>query len=460
MDRDTLVARFEDAGQGHVFAFLGDLSESESESLLRQAQAIDLEQVAALAALAAETRPALAEIAPPGDELLRRQGADADGTGADERREWARERGVAMIESGRVAVMVAAGGQGTRLGTREPKAMFPIGPRTGRSLLAWHAAKVVHWSRRIGQPIPFIVMLSDATAAATRTFLEDYQYFGLGRENVHTPVQGSLPPLDDDGRLLMASRHAIALSPNGHGGTFSALADGGLADALSDEGITTISYVQIDNPLIHPLDPVFLGAHDLAQSRLSSKSVAKRTPAEKVGVFARVAGKPSVVEYSELTDEQAGQVDDAGDLLFGQGSIAAHCIELGFASEMAERGLPVHRARKKVPHVGADGEPVNPEAPNATKFETFLFDAIPLAEQSLFFETLREEEFSPIKNATGSDSPSTAAADVQSLFRGWFERAGLAAPDGAIEIDPEDAPDERTFREHRGVVDSEAEQDA
>jgi len=447
VDRDALIARFESAGQGHVFRFLDDLTADESASLLRQARAVDLDHVATLAALPTNGDDRCEEIAPPGNELIRRGSVTDDA----DRRAAARVRGVSLIDEGRIAVMVAAGGQGTRLGTEEPKAMFPVGPRTGRSLLAWHAAKVVHWARRVGRPIPFIVMVSDATATATRAFLEDYQYFGLGRENVHTPVQGSLPPLDDDGRLLMSSGSRIAMSPNGHGGTYGALTDGGLLDTLQGGGITTISYIQVDNPLIPPLDPVFLGYHDLAGSQISSKSVAKRTPTERVGVFARVGGKPSIVEYSELSDAQAHQADDTGNLVFGQGNIAAHCMELAFAKEMAERGLPIHRARKKVPHVNSAGDAIAPDEPNATKFETFLFDAIPLAERALVVETLREEEFSPIKNATGTDTPESAAADLQTAFGGWYERAGLAAPEGAIEIDPEDAPDERTFREHRGV---------
>ncbi len=446
-DREV-IARFEAAGQGHVFRFLEDLSPEGARRLLDQAAAIDPPAARASAA-AATADSTTAVITPPGDELVALT-ADADGT----RRRAAREAGLELLAAGRVAVVIAAGGQGTRLGSDRPKALFPIGPRTGRSLLAWHAAKIRHVAIRTGHAVPLALMLSEATEAATRHFLADYQFFGLDPQAVHTPVQGSLPPIDDDGRLLLERPDRIALAPNGHGGVYRALLADGLADELAAAGITTLAYLQIDNPLIQPLDPVFLGYHALAASRISSKSVAKTDPAERVGVFGRVDGRPAVVEYSELSDEQASARDGDGRLLFGQGNIAAHVIELDFACEMAQQGLPLHGARKKVAYVAENGETIRPSTPNATKFESFLFDAIPLAARSLVVETRREDEFSPIKNATGSDSAATAAADLQRLFVRWYENAGLPLPDGPLEIDPEEAPDEAAFREVKGLAGS------
>jgi UDP-N-acetylglucosamine/UDP-N-acetylgalactosamine diphosphorylase len=441
-----LIERFEAAGQGHVFRFLDELDDGAARALLDQAATLDLSEVATLAAKGT-AEAGTAAIAPPGDELIALSD-DADGSQAS----TARQAGLELLREGRVAVVIAAGGQGTRLGSDRPKALFPVGPITGRSLLAWQAAKVRHWTVKLGKPIPLVLMLSDATEEATQRFLADYQCFGLDPAIVHTPVQGSLPPLDDDGKLLLATRSRIATSPNGHGGLYRALTDGGVADRLADAGITTLSYVQIDNPLIQPLDPVFLGHHTIAGSQISSKSVAKTEPSEKVGVFGRVGGRPSVIEYSELSEDQSAATDDEGRLLYGQGSIAAHLLDLGFAREMARQGLPVHRARKKVPHVDAAGADVRPETPNATKFEMFLFDAIPVADRSLVMETRREDEFSPIKNASGNDSAETAAAHLRAQFVRWYENAGLTPPEGPIEIDPEEAPDEAAFREKKGVA--------
>ncbi len=450
-DFHALRSRFEFAGQGHVFRFVDDLDEARLGRLLAQAESIDLDEVALLAALPRSADPA-GIVTPPGDELV----ALGDAAAAASRRAAARERGLAMLADGQVAVVIAAGGQGTRLGSDRPKGMYPCGPISGKPLLHWLTAKVRYWTERFGHPIPVIVMVSAATAVETRAFLAANEQFGLDPAHVHTPCQGSLPPLDDSGRLLLAAPDCVALAPNGHGGVYAALAADGLLSRLRDRGITTLSYVQIDNPLIQPVDPIFLGLHAEAGSRISSKSVAKRGAGEKVGVFARVDGRPAVVEYSELTPEQSAALDADGRLLYGQGSIAAHVLDAGFVAEMSTTRLPVHRARKQVPYVDDSGADVRPEAPNATKFETFLFDAIPLADQALVMETRREEEFSPIKNAEGSDSPATSRADVLALHRAWHERAGVPLPPGEeprnVEVDPFDAPDEAAFRARHGVV--------
>jgi UDP-N-acetylglucosamine/UDP-N-acetylgalactosamine diphosphorylase len=366
-------------------------------------------------------------------------------------RNAARERGLEELRAGRVAVVIAAGGQGTRLGSPAPKGMWPVGPASGKPLLQWQAEKVLHWARELGRRVPLIVMVSDATLAKTQSFLRWHGHFGLDPTWVRTPCQPSLPPLDDDGRMLLASPSRIAMSPNGHGGIYQTLQESGLLDLLADHGIRTLSYVQVDNALVHPLDPLFLGFHQRMESLISSKSVLKTRPEEKVGVFARVNDRYAIVEYSELTEEQAHEVNTDGTLTFGHGSIAAHCIDLGFAQRIAEQGLPYHRAQKKVPHVDGTGAPVAPTEPNATKFERFLFDAIPLAPRSMVMETRRWEEFSPLKNADGEDSPATVRRDLEGLFRGWHERADLPVPDGALEVNPVEAPDERAFRLLHGL---------
>ena len=437
-----LIAAFEAAGQGHVFAFLDRLDGAGRRRLFEQAASIDLEEFASLAATG--TGQGHGNIEPPGDELIT---LDADASARAE----ARERGEAEVAAGRVAVVVAAGGQGTRLGSPAPKGMWPVGPASGKSLLQWHAEKVLYWSRKHGRGIPFVLMVSEATQEATKRFLNWHDYFGLDATWVKLACQGSLNPADDEGKLILSAPDRIAASPNGHGGVYRALRDAKLLDLFDDYGITTLSYVQVDNPLIRPIDPVFLGYHTGRSSQISSKSVRKTDPSEKVGVFARVDGRSAVVEYSELTDAQSAATADDGSLLYGQGSIAAHCIDVAFAHEMADRGLPVHRARKKVPIVDAAGQTVTPDAPNGTKFETFLFDAVPLAERALVVETSRAEEFSPIKNAEGTDSPATARRDLEAGFRSWMEGCGEEIPVGALEVPPFSAPDEYEYRLQRNL---------
>jgi UDP-N-acetylglucosamine/UDP-N-acetylgalactosamine diphosphorylase len=442
-DRE-LIARFEAAGQGHVFRFLSSLPDAEARALLAQAARIDLAAVARLAA-GADVSGEIGAVAPPGDELVRREAAAA-------LRPEAERRGLEELAAGRVAVIVAAGGQGTRMGSAAPKGMWPVGPASGKTLFQWHAEKVLHWARRLTRPVPLVVMVSEPTQRATEDFFRWHAYFGLDATWVRMPCQPSLPPLDARGRMLLDARSHIATAPNGHGGLFRTLADAKLLDLLADHGVRTLSYVQIDNPLIRPIDPVFIGLHAARASELSSKSVAKSAPGERVGVFARVAGRPGIVEYSELTDAQASARAADGSLVFGQGSIAAHCIDVAFAQRVAREGLPLHRASKKVPFVDDGGQRVTPSSPNATKFESFLFDAIPRAARSLVLETSREEEFAPIKQDHGADSPDTARAALLALFRGWHERAGLPVGEGALEVDPSKAPDESAFRRLHGLA--------
>lgn len=443
-DRE-LVRRYEDAGQGHVFRFLGELSRADAEALLGDARAVDLQ---VLARLVREREPAPSgALEPPGDELEPLDGSD------DYRRlrNAAHDRGLCELRERRVAVVVAAGGQGTRMGASAPKAMWPVGPLSGKPLLQWHAEKVLHWSRQVGHPVPFLVLVSDATARPTEEFLRWHGHFGLDPTWVRLARQRSLPAVDDEGRILLATKSRIALAPNGHGGTFAALRDARLLDLLADHGVRTLSYVQVDNPLVRTLDPVFVGFHVRRESAFSSKSVRKRSPEERVGVFGRRGGKPCVLEYSELPRDMAAAIDEDGSLRYGHGSIAAHCIDVAFARRAADADLPYHRARKKVAHVDAAGRAVEPAAPNAWKFESFLFDALPLAQRTLVLETLRADEFSPIKNAEGEDSPETARRDLVTMFRGWLRRAHLPAEGETLEVSPLEAPDEHAFRRARGL---------
>jgi UDP-N-acetylglucosamine/UDP-N-acetylgalactosamine diphosphorylase len=433
----ALIERFEAAGQGQVFRFLPKLPPADARALLAQARTIDLALIAKLGKLGDEAAHGAVE--PPGDELLRLDAARA-------KRSEAEKRGIEELAAGRVAVVVAAGGQGTRLGSAAPKGLWPVGPTSGKPLFQWQAEKVLYWARRLKRPIPYFVMVSEATQRATEDAFRWHGHFGLDATWVRLACQGSLPPLDDAGKLILEKPSRIATAPNGHGGLFAALRDAKLLDLLTDHGVRTLSYVQIDNPLIRTIDPAFIGFHVLAGADVSSKSVAKTNPDERVGVFARVGGKPAIVEYSELTAEQSRERAADGSLRFGQANIAAHCLDLDFARRMADEGLPVHRARKKVPFVDAAGAVVQPDKPNATKFESFLFDAIPRASRSVVLETTRADEFSPIKQNVGADSPDKARADLIALFRGWHERAGVPAPEGALEVDPSRAPDEAAFR--------------
>lgn len=364
----------------------------------------------------------------------------------------ARARGERLLREGKAAAFVVAGGQGTRLGYEGPKGCFPIGPLSGATLFQWHFEKVRARARRAGASIPLLVMTSEANHEQTLAHFEERGFYGMPREDVIVFRQGMLPAVDEKGRLLVAEPDRLALSPDGHGGALRALAREGILEQLEERGIEHLFYFQVDNPLVEVLDPVFLGLHASTKSDASSKVVVKRDAGEKVGVFARVGGRLCVVEYSDLPEALARRTDERGELLFRAGNVAIHVFRVDFLRRIGTQGarLPFHRARKKVPHVDEEDRPVVPEVANAIKFESFVFDALPLARRTLVVETLREEEFSPVKNAEGEDSPATARRDLSRRFCRWLEACGWRLPPEAVaEVGPLFALD---ASELRGVL--------
>jgi UDP-N-acetylglucosamine/UDP-N-acetylgalactosamine diphosphorylase len=365
-------------------------------------------------------------------------------------RESARSRGEAMLAAGRVAAFVVAGGQGTRLGFDGPKGAYPVGPLSDRCLFEIFAQKIRGVIRRHGAKMPWYVMTSDATDAATRAIFAEHDCFGLDPDDVVIFSQGMVPAFDFDGRLVLEAPDRIFESPNGHGGALTALDSSGALADMERRGIDTISYFQVDNPLVRLADPVYLGLHEQADAEMSCKVLRKPDPDVKWGVLVLLDGQLAIVEYTELDDELRNARDADGRLVYWAGSPAIHLLCTDFAKRMAadaDRWLPFHASAKKIPTVDADGRPVKPDAPNGHKLERFVFDALPAAERTCLVETRASEEFSPIKNAEGPESPSSARRDLVAEYRRWLSEAGIQPPpeDQRIEIDhsqidgPEDA---------------------
>jgi UDP-N-acetylglucosamine/UDP-N-acetylgalactosamine diphosphorylase len=431
---DPIRKQYDEAGQGHVFRFWDALDAAARRALVAQAARIDLgtlqrlhESTTALAA------PGARRLEPVSVERLPDRGGSAA------RRAEAAARGAELLARGRVAVMVVAGGQGTRLGFEGPKGLFPLGPATGRTLFELQAQKIRGARRRSGAAIPWLVMTSDATDAATRSCFAERRFFGLPESDVFFVRQASVPALDFAGRLLLETPGRIAESPNGHGGAFQALADAGALDELERRGITTISYYQVDNPLIQLADPVFLGLHAQTGAEMSAKVVRKIDPMEKVGVLARVDGHVGVVEYTEIDDAHRFATDASGELVYWAGSVAIHALDVAFARRIAadaDRFLPYHASAKKIPFVDAAGATVKPNEPNGHKLERFLFDALPVARHVALLEVAREDEYAPVKNAQGADSPATARGALDAVARRWLAIADVAIPnDRWVEVD-------------------------
>lgn len=351
-----------------------------------------------------------------------------------------------LIRDGKVAGFVVAGGQGTRLGFDGPKGNYPISPIKNKTLFQLFAEYLASTSDKYGVTIPWYVMTSPLNYESTMEIFENADFFGLGKENVFIFQQGTLPNFDFDGKILMADKNKIAKSPDGHGGSLKALYTSGTIADMKNRGIEYISYWQVDNPLIYLIDPLFIGLHVMDKAEMSSKALLKAEPLEKVGNFCLVDGKVTVIEYSNLPDEAAHRTNEDGTLVFELGSIAIHLISVSFVEKLNKGGdfsLPIHRAVKKIPHVDSNGNLIKPEKPNGIKLETFVFDALPMAEHSIILETLREEEFAPVKNATGVDSAEVTRQMMINRAASWLEEARVkvprkdnGTPDCVLEISP------------------------
>ncbi len=425
--------RFRDAGQGHLIDHLESLSGEAREGFAEALAGIDLDWVAARRAQyeGEQTAEAIhAELQPA--PVIRLPETDEDRRARDA----ARAAGEDALRAGRLAAFVVAGGQGTRLGFDGPKGAFPFGPVTGRTLFRIHAEQILARADRYGVAIPWYVMTSDANDQATREAFAADGYFGMRPEDVMFFRQEMVPAMDFAGKLILEAPGRLAMSPNGHGGSLFALARSGATADMKRRGIDTISYFQVDNPLVTICDPVFAGHHIQADAEMSSKVLEKNCPEEKVGVVCYRDGKLSVVEYSDLDEKNMYARDDAGRLKYWAGSIAIHMLDVDFVDRVGSGAgqLPWHTAIKKVPCLDESGETVKPDEPNGVKFETFVFDALPLADGSVTLEVARENEFAPVKNPTGVDSVESARALMSDYAARLLEAAGVTVPrdaDGA-----------------------------
>ncbi|MCB9855751.1 MAG: UDPGP type 1 family protein [Phycisphaerales bacterium] len=422
-DVQSIRDAFSAAGQDHLFTFWDDLNSDQRDQLLADLAAIRLDALPDLLKIVADTAShATGGSIEPADVITR------DDVTAEHR-----ELGESLIRRGKVAPFTVAGGQGTRLGYDGPKGAFRMSPVRNKPLFQLFAESIRATESRYDCELTWYIMTSPINNAATASYFEDLGYFGLNPERVVFFQQGVMPSFANDGKILLAEKHRVALSPDGHGGSLLALAETGMLEDMADRGIDHISYFQVDNPLVYCIDPAFVGLHAASKSEMSSKCVSKADDFERVGNFAVVDGKLGVIEYSDLPEKLAKAKNADGSRKFDAGSIAIHVISRSFVERLtADRskfGLPWHRANKKVGHVDtASGEVVDPSEPNAVKLEAFIFDALPLSKNPIVLEVDRSEEFSPVKNATGVDSVETSRRDMSRRAARWLKAAGAKIP--------------------------------
>jgi UDP-N-acetylglucosamine/UDP-N-acetylgalactosamine diphosphorylase len=434
----TITERFEAAkqaldkiDQGHVLKFYDELNEAQQNNLLTEIEGVDWPEVAALVKSHVLAKP---EFEVP-DSIEPVPWYPYEETSAVRAKYIEAKRvGDQLIKDGKVAAFTVAGGQGSRLGWDAPKGTFPATPIRQLPLFACFAEYIHNIQKRFDVTIPWYVMTSPLNHGDTVTFFKKNNFFGLEEKDLMFFPQAMFPALDmTTGKVLMAAKDAIALSPNGHGGSLKALYTSGAIADMHQRGITQLSYTQVDNPNVRMLDPLFMGLHELDKAEMSSKMLPKAYPKEKMGVICIVDGKTSVIEYTNLPDELAEERDDAGELVYKCGNTATHAIRIDFIEKLNTRptetgsggfALPWNRAEKKVACIDIEtAEPIEPETPNAIKLETFVFDALPLASASIVYETDRVDEFAPIKNADTPEGEEPAKDSAESSKHLQTERA-------------------------------------
>lgn len=394
---NKLYKQLESIGQEQLLRYRNELSEEEIESLSAQVRSTDWSVLENLTH--PENLSGKGNIQPiPGlrtEEIERR-------------REEFFNLGRQAIVDGKVGAVLLAGGQGTRLGSDGPKGAYNIGVTKPLYIFEQQIANLLEVTRACGAYVPLYVMTSEKNHAETTAFWKEKNYFNYPAEYVRFFVQDMAPAVDFEGKAFLEGKAKIALSPNGNGGWYSSLARSGLLSDIKSRGVEWLNVFAVDNVLQRIADPVFVGACIAESVDCGAKVVCKAEPREKVGVLCLEDGKPNIIEYYELTEEMANERDGKGDLQYIYGVILNYLFRLEKLEEIADKKIPVHVVRKKIPYLNERGELVKPETENGYKFETLVLDMIRLMDTCLPFEVIREREFAPIKNKTGTDSVETA----------------------------------------------------
>jgi UDP-N-acetylglucosamine/UDP-N-acetylgalactosamine diphosphorylase len=439
MDENRLFDQVRKAGQQHLLQFWNELNDEEKQQLKSQIESLDWNLIDSY-------QPESGNDRKDWDQQVRRATPPSHVVRFSslgnryQQLTPTRELGETALRQGKVGAVLLAGGQGTRLGFEHSKGLFPIGPVTGKTLLELLATQVLAVSRRYGVSIPYFVMTSDGTHHEIEEFYKKNSYFGLNPDDVYLFEQGRAPSLDmKTGQVLLASKSSLSLNPDGHGGIFAALWKAGLFETMRARGIEYLFSHQIDNPLVKVCDPEFIGLHLQHQADVSTKVVSKTGPDEKVGVAADINGRTQIIEYIDMPEELAKAREANGELRFWAGSTAIHLFNRSFVERVAtsQSELPWHRAIKRIPYINEKGDRVVPETENGVKFERFIFDTLPLAKVALIVETLRDEEFAPLKNKSGDFSPDYVRERMVRVATNWLRDAGIRVPKGIpVEISP------------------------
>ncbi|KAF7731517.1 UDP-N-acetylglucosamine pyrophosphorylase [Apophysomyces ossiformis] len=454
---EALKSRYETAGQGHVFRFFDELESQEQNALVQQLLELDVDRLNQIYTKAIQGAEAAATSQTASLEPLSEDVFDSVLKASSKAiKEW-ETIGLSQIAQGKVAVILMAGGQGTRLGSSAPKGCYDIHLPSGKSLFQLQAERILrlqYIARQYKKPgqtseciIPWYIMTSGPTHGPTYDFFKANNFFGLKEENVIFFEQGTLPCLTMEGKIILESKSKVAIAPDGNGGIYAAVQNKGVINSLRERGVLYSHCYCVDNCLARVADPVFIGYCVSKSTDCGVKVVRKSAPEEPVGVVCVRDGRYGVVEYSEISQEVAERRQADGSLAFGAANIANHFFSTDFLESVQTFAseLEYHIAKKKIKYTDLEtGEVVVPKSNSGMKLECFVFDVFPFAKNMSVLEVDRADEFSPLKNApgTGADCPETSRRDIVAQHIRFIEAAGgkVEGVDDPMEVEFEVSP--------------------
>lgn len=402
MKYDEALKKVSEYGQEHVLAYFEELSGEEQKSLLQQIEQTDFSVLAKAKEGDKELQRGV--ITPiPAMKLSEIEEKKAEFT----------EEGLKLLRAGKVGAVLLAGGMGTRLGSDDPKGMYNIGLTKDVFIFERLIRNLLDVVEQIGCYIHLFVMTSEKNHEKTVAFLKEKKFFGYDENYVTFFMQDMAPASDYTGKVYMETKALMSASPNGNGGWFSSMKRGGVLDIVHKAGIAYLNIFAVDNVLQRIADPCFVGATALNGCAVGAKVIKKAAPDEKVGVMCLEDGRPSIVEYYELTTELMEAKDASGEPAYNYGVILNYLFRVKDLEEIVSKEMPLHIVEKKIPYLNEAGETVKPEKPNGYKYESLVLDMIHMLDSCLVFEVVREKEFAPIKNLTGVDSVESARALLQ-----------------------------------------------